>query len=93
MLGESVKDIQFPQIRVLGADVTCGCQEFQRSTVQTDVVKERALAFGKRFAVHGYDGIVHQHIDQVGTQFESGLVAAREKLLVITGGHIARKVD
>ena len=85
--------IELPQVGVIGPDITCSLQEIAHAAVQTAVIQEFALGKCKPFISNQNQGIVHEHIHKQRTQFLTGLVAAREKLLIITGTNVTCQFD
>ena len=79
-----MQDVEHPQVRVIGGDVSGSVQEVLHSTVQSWVIKK--LALGKREPIISYKHycVVQEHINQLRTQFLSGLIASREELLIVT---------
>ena len=89
---ELAQYIEAPQVRIkfiTDFQTGGGGYKVTGAAVKAGVVKEFTLAPGE-FARHPVgDGVVHQHVGQVGTQLESGLVTSGKELLIIARGHIA----
>ena len=92
MEGKTTQHVEHPEVRIIGCEALSGINVILHIAVQAAVIKEILLAYGKAVVSYQDHGIIHEHIHKTRTQFLTGLVSAREKLLIVARCHIARQL-